>query len=467
MKNLLFLPLLYCFFTFHIYGQSPVELANAVNLSLQNPNHFRAEFGLLLIDGESYIGTRLQPELSLGKIGFGLNVPVFYSLSKSRFRTEEYQDGVGLLRLIDYFRYGQKKKDNFFIRLVRLDAAYLGYGILMNNYSNTISFEKRVVGMEFDFIIDERFGLEGMYNNLDFSSFHLLAIRPYYRPFGKTLLPIINTMEIGVGFVGDFDQAESLFTSPIDASPIKDNSHLRNGMIGLSLDMGVFLLNTDFVDISTYAQYGRLFKNQSAWDAISKYPFEDIGTDINYADGQGASVGISSRMRFILNIFEVTARIERQWNSRNFLPHFFDYAYEINKDAKIERLALAEESRGIFGTLVFDVVDKIFISGGLLMPDKFDEKNPATAFINLYAPDFIPKTFINGRIIKSNIKTFKEIPSFDEYTQANLIAAYKIFPFFHVGVDYRWTFVPNSAEGLKINHQVMPYVSLNIPINEW
>ncbi len=447
-----------------LLAQSPVEIANASNLSLQNPSQIRADFGMLFIDGQAHIGMRVQPELSIAKFGFGLNIPVFYSLTEQKIRTEEYQGGVGLLRLIDYLRYGRKKKDPLFIRAGRLDAAYLGFGILLNNYSNSISFEKRVIGLEFDVLFDERFGLEGMYSNLDFTSFNLLALRPYYKPFGKTFIPILKTMEIGLGFVADFDQTSSTQTND---SLTSSNSYLQSGMMGLSADMGLFLLNTRFIDITSYAQYGRLFKNEGLEEALIPINMMAGNTPILYDDGQGASVGLAARIRFLLNIFELTARIERQWYSAHFIPHFFDYTYEIDKNAKIERLASAPETRGIYGSLTFDVVNKIFVSGGVLMPDAVSEEQPATAFLNLNVPDLIPKTYLNGRIIKSNVTSLSSVIELDEYTQANLIAAYKILPFFHVGVDYRWTFIPAANNTLSIDYQVMPYVGLNIPLNEW
>ena len=38
-------------------------------------------------------------------------MPILYSTSDGTFRTEEFKNGVGPLRIIRYIRYGVKKKD--------------------------------------------------------------------------------------------------------------------------------------------------------------------------------------------------------------------------------------------------------------------------------------------------------------------------------------------------------------------
>ncbi|RLD76765.1 MAG: hypothetical protein DRJ10_13055, partial [Bacteroidetes bacterium] len=70
-----------------------------------------AFLGYSKIGDESFVGMRIRPDLNFGKFGIGLNIPIMFSTEDWSFRKDEFQDGVGWLRIIDYIRYGVKKKD--------------------------------------------------------------------------------------------------------------------------------------------------------------------------------------------------------------------------------------------------------------------------------------------------------------------------------------------------------------------
>lgn len=444
-------------------SQSVAEIVNSASAIFDNPTGLNLNLGMINIDGEYHVGIRFQPELSIGKFGMGLNVPVLYNIEKQEIRTEEFKDGVAWLRMIDYLRWGKKKKDPFYIRVGRLNGAYLGFGILMNNYSNSISFEKRAIGAEFDYQYKKIVGVEGLYSNFDPASFNLLAVRPYIRPFGNSKIPIIKTLEVGVGVVSDYDQTKSFFVGE-NNDTLSTNSYLADGMTGVSADIGVFLMNTDILSITTYAQYGRLFKNELALQNQTRAL--DIDSLLNsYGDGQGVSVGIAARVSLLFKAIQLNARVERLWYTNYFMPQFFDYQYEVNKNEKIAALATAEGTQGIYGALVFNMIDKIFVGGGVMLPDEVDETHPAAVFANLDIPDLFPKFYLSGRYYRPNILKLEDALKLDEYSQANAIIAYKIMKYLLVGIDYKWTFVPTADKGLQVNHQIMPYFGFNYPLN--
>lgn len=467
MKPILFIAAISLLFHLNLSAQSPTEIANSASAIFENPSGLNLNLGVVNMDGQTHIGIRFQPEISIGKFGAGLNVPVLYNLSEGKIRTEEFKDGVAWLRMIDYLRWGKKKKDPLYIRAGRLTGAYLGFGILMNNFTNSISFEKRTIGAEFDFTIKEVFGLEGMYSDFDPSSFNLIALRPYVRPLAKTDIPILKTLEIGLGLVADFDQTDSYYINDQNDT-ISTNSYLKDGMSGLSADMGLFLINTDLLSLTTYAQYGRLFKNETAFNQLSSLQNKSniIDSLLNqYGDGHGFSVGVAARVNLLFKAIQLNARLERLWYTDYFIPQFFDYQYAVNKNERIGSLASAQAMQGIYGSLVFNMIDKIFVGGGVLIPDQVDAAHPASAFANVDIPDLIPKFYLSGRYFRGNIRTLEDVLKLDEQSQANAIIAYKILPFLLAGVDYKWTFVQSSDKGLKIEHQIMPYIGFNYPLN--
>ncbi len=443
-----------------ISAQSLVGISNSDFDFLNQPSTVNTNLGFTQIDNVQYFGIRFQPELSFGKLGFGLDVPLFFSLDGGDIRTEEYTDGVGYFRLINYIKWGKKKKDPLYIRLGNLNHTYLGYGILLNNYSNSVSYEKRKLGLSFDFEIGEKLGLEGIYSDLNPESITLLAFRPYYKPFGNLWTPIVNTIEFGVSYVTDHDQTKSLFKDVT-------NKFLKNGMNAWAVDVGAFLLNTDFIDWTIFTQYGMLnkIKDKAIVDTIGYInpELQVIGND--YTNGSGLSIGTAARMNIVSETFYLHARLERLWYTDYFIPQFFDIGYEINKDAKLSTLAVSKASQGIYSTLAAEIVDKMIISGSVLLPDNVNSTHPALVLLNINAPDLIKGFVISGSYFKDNILDIKDAFTLDENSQAMLRAAYKILPYFVVGVDYKWSFIMQNSGYLEVDHQIMPYFGLNIPIN--
>ncbi|OJJ17615.1 hypothetical protein BKI52_27525 [marine bacterium AO1-C] len=449
-------------------------------------NVFSAPIGYTQIGEVGYVGLRLQPELAFGKIGIGLDIPIMFSLEDGSFRSEEFKDGIGILRMIQYFRYGRKRRDPFYIKIGTLRRSYLGFGGLLNNYTNSPSFERRKVGVEFDINFNEKmFGIEGLYS--DVNGLNLVAVRPYVRPLAKSLAPIINTFEIGVGVVHDRTQRVlpvatasnrlpfTIPTNPADSSTtdLVDSRYVRDGMTGLNVDAGITLLDIPFIKVDAYAQYAWLFKNNSdslkqdlAALAVTQPGVAEYGT------GSGFSAGVVARMNFIANVFALEARLEYQNYSKFFQPQFFDAAYEINKDAKIAILATdTTATNGWYGTLTGHVLNKLKITGGLQLPNDISETNPALLFVQGDASELIPKVILTGTYVKGNLRTLQDALILDDRSLANVRAAYKLYSWLTVGVDFRWTFAKVADENftpakekIEATRFVMPYFGISFPL---
>ncbi len=431
----------------------------------------RVPFGYTNIGGEDYIGLRIQPELALGKIGVGLDVPLLFSAKDGALRTQEFQDGaLGVLRMVRYFRYGQKKIDRYYFRIGDLSNTYMGTGFLMNNYTNSPSFERRKVGLSFDIRPSDLFGIEGTYSDFN-NGFNLLAVRPYFRPLAKTGIPILKTLEIGGSFVTDYTPK----TVGANAELI-DTRFVKSGVNAYGADISLTVLNTSLLNLRVYGNYGRIAKNDSlerflkkevADSALANKPISSYALADGYDAGQGFSLGAVLRVDFVANIFNIEARLERLWYGQHFAPQFFDAVYEIDKDAKLLSLGRATGTNGIYGSLSAVVLNKIRFTGGLQIPDVISASNPALVFVNLEANEIVPKLLISGRYIKGGIEFLNEAFLFDSRSQANLRAAYRINKFLMAGVDVRWTFAKVTEDGVdkfKATEMVMPYVGFYYPL---
>jgi hypothetical protein len=410
---------------------------------------------------------RIQPEISLGKIGFGLDVPLFFSLQDGSFRTQEFQDGIlGVLRMVRYFRYGRKGRDPLFFRLGDLSQTYFGGGGLINNYTNSPSFERRKVGILFDVRPNKMWGVEGMYS--DFSTTGLFAVRPYVRPLANLPIPIINTMEVGATYAGDYTQQLINFEGELE-----DARFVNKGMNAFGADLGFVIFNTDFLNLRLLGQFNYLARNSALASFVTESNEEAdvLGVDRPFANGYdagiGASVGAVARMKFIANIFSIEARLERLWYGNNYIPQFFDAFYAINPDDKILRLANAEGVQGIYGSLGGVFLNKIRLTGGLQVPDLISEANPAFIFFTLDPGDIIPKIIFNANYFKGGLTTFNDALVLDQRSLATALIAYKIKPFLAAGVQYRWTFALTEVDGVeqfRATSMVMPYVGLTMPL---
>jgi len=451
------------------------DVAKAQIGTSDSANVFRMPVGYTNIGGQDYFGMRIQPELAFGKVGFGLDVPLFWG--PEGFRDEEYRDGLGILRMVRYFRYGRKGRDPFHIKVGDLTGTTFGRGFLINNYSNAPSFERRKVGAYFDVRIKGKYGIEGLYS--DFNRFNMLAIRPYARPLATSGIPILETAEVGITYLTDYTPQQIN-----EEAELVDTRFVRKGVNAISADFSLSVLQTSLLSIEAYAQFAHIFKSATLSDSVDAYlasanaanaivpntiPVSQALQDGRYTGGSGISLGIQARANFVANVFQMEARLERLWYNDHFMPQFFDAVYEINKDAKLWQLANATGINGVYGTLSATVLNKVQVSGGLQIPDIITEETPALVFVNLNADEIIPKVLINGSYIKGGLANLEDAFTLDERSLANLRVAYRVNKFLVAGVDYRWTFAKveeNGQETFKATEYVMPYVGFNYPLDD-
>ena len=457
MKKLLLLSILSLFLckgivfaqednNFYGYDNSFENLSNPDSISL-----FTGAFAFARIGGENYAGARFQPELNLGKVGVGFDIPVYFNLENGDFYSDELKSGSGILRLISYVRYGRKKKDPVYVKMGQLRGESIGYGSLLNNYNNSPSFEKRKVGLSYDIRIKKVVGIEGMYSDFNTESFNLFAIRPYVRPFGASGIPVIKTLDFGFTYISDTDQTDRF------GDNTGKNEFLSDGIKAYGFDMGITFINSSFINLTGYAHFSKLSKVKS--DSLIAY-HQSIPPTQGYGAGKGMGLGLNANMNVIGNFFRLNSRIERLWYTDNYMPQFFDAHYEINKDTKILALGDSKNKQGIYGSLTASIMDKLLVGGNLLLPDNVSKETPATMQLNLKTKDLFNKIIIEGYYTKGNLVDFIDAFEFDENSLALMRFAYKISPILVTGIDYRWTWNKQDSGEYKADNSVMPYIAL-------
>ncbi|WP_420318846.1 hypothetical protein [Ekhidna sp.] len=407
------------------------------------------------IDGKDYVGLVLSPEFKLGKVGVGLNVPILYGLDDQSIRTEIFEDGVGVARLIRYVRYGVQRKDPFYIKAGEMSGMMLGYGSLINNYTNSTSYEKRKVGIHTDFNYDRFIGLEMFYSDLNPQSLNLFAARPYIRPLSAFPLKIINTLEVGASYITDKDQTD-IITSDSTSTTY---TFTKSGAKAFGIDMGVTLLSSPFIQIDMFASYSKL---NIASDTLSQ--LATAFGENEFESGSGTSVGMNFRMHFIADVFSTDIRIERLNNSDHYIPQFFNATYEINKDARIASLIRTEGKSGIYGSLRGHVLQKVSLGGSLMIPDDISASSPAFVELTAEMERLANKFSFYGNYIKGDLDDLGDAFKFDERSLAKMRFIYHMNKFLATGLDYYWLFTPTADGGYEATKYVMPYFGVSISL---
>jgi hypothetical protein len=457
-----------------------VENGNAFGLLGGGTNVFTSAFGASIIDGEAYVGLRLQPELAIGKVGVGLDVPLMFSPESGDIRTEEFEDGVGFLRVIRYLRYGQKRSDPLYFRVGDISGTTLGFGFGMYQYSNVGSFEKRPIGLEFDVNMGGAYGLEGVYS--DFSEAGVIGVRPYVRPFiaAGASLPILRNLEVGVFYLTDRSDQAGRFVVETGAPPcppgeggpvIGDECDpqqrtvdygsvgIWGGDIGLPVALGSLLR---VVPYAAFAQFSGIDDDAAGFEA-----------------GAGAALGVNAELQLVANVASLSAKLERRFFGDHFVGSYFDATYEANKlggTPPILQLASSQGEDATVGALYGHVLNKVTLGGTLLIPSEVQRGQDGEvvngSFLRLeaLAPDVIPN--INAAAVYNRrfIENLDDAIRLDERSTMQARLGYRLNRFMVTGVDYRWTFIPvedeaTGEERIEASSFVFPFAALSFDLS--
>ena len=323
--------------------------------------------GSATIEGTMYSQFSLRPEFSLGRFGIGLDL-VLYIDNNGNIRKDLWdlkKDPTLILDKILFIRWG-KETDPFWMRWGSLENVTLGYGGLVNGYSNMMEFPSvRRVGINSGFNLSGFAGNIFVANMKDFSrGGSLIGIRGSYT-VSKTF-----PLRVGINVVTDMNQFSGLTDKDDDTYPdifddFPDDKNLWNDTdgdgipdphsgidssrwdidadgdnilddgnvslkptpfnikgkkavaTGYSFDIGYPILKTKRVEAEIYTEYNIL-----NFPAVNNDQFTRKNRK-----GTGITIpGLRANLFSFINL-TLEFRIKKDY----FLPQFFDQAYDLNR----------------------------------------------------------------------------------------------------------------------------------------
>ena len=331
--------------------------------------------GSATLDGVLYNQLALRPEINIWKVGIGLDL-VLYVDNEGNMRNEEWDienDPALLLDKILYVRYGDIS-DPLWIKYGSIEGKTMGYGGLMNGYSNMMEFPTvRRVGINTGFNIGPVGGELFLSNLKDISRGGTIGgLRMAYTVSDD--LPIT----IGVNYITDanmfsglkdkdgdsypdaFDDfpddstlwndtdgdgwpdpghGDSILDSLIDIDADGDNIidsdenfddidlkatpfSLRNNKAvtnALSFDIGYPIFRSDMISLQVYGEYNSLtFPGVSTADSTFNRP-----------DRSGSGITLPGLRSTLFGILDLS--LEYRMINGSYVPQFFDQAYDLNR----------------------------------------------------------------------------------------------------------------------------------------
>ena len=277
--------------------------------------------GFTWIDDDPFLRFQLQPEIDLGKIGFGLDVVLLYNAfaeeeeKKILAEDGETWDEIStLLRTVRYLRYGHLS-ESFYTRFGELDYVTIGHGFIMSGYSN---YDRRGLRLNLS-TKAKKVGIETVINNVGAPT--VFGGRLYVRPLQKEEggIPLLNSLEFGGTYLMD-----------IDPNQIPDNTQLpetidEDPLMALGADVGFPLIHNKALRLDLYNDVAFLNTKLSA----------DTPGQTETVIGNATGLGLS--------LYRALFKVEYRIFGEGFYPTIFDYTYDAAKGAGPDFLGIAED----------------------------------------------------------------------------------------------------------------------------
>ncbi len=424
--------------------------------------------GATTINNTNYQQIGLRADLPIWKLGFGLDIQLYID-DQGNIREEDWDEFEDYLDKIYYVRWA-KKGDPFYLKVGGIENASLGYGIILNNYSNMVQYPTyKRIGMESSMKIGP-VGTEIFINNFKEAFADkpgmVLGTRATYD------LPIFNLVA-GASFASDFNEYNGLFDTdgdgypdaidayPNDKSFVTEKDKWRHNLIGATDVEGTIatLVSNGVIDgteTDSLPKYKEMTSTVSIVGVDLGLPL--ISTDLMKLDiyAQAAQI-IDYGFGFAFpgvkfNLGPVSAYAEFRHAGEEFLFGYFNSTYEIERArtfgkqvvTKKQMLDNVEAMDGFYAGLGVDMFKWAYLNIGY-QDLKGDNMNAKTLNGDLNITKVPKLSTAKAYYSQDNVDDLSEwkTPS----TIMGYVLGYEISSGVSMNFDYRFTFEDKDGNG--------------------
>lgn len=457
----------------------------------------QAGYGTVTMGGVQWQRFSFRPDIPIGKFGVGLDLELFID-NEGKISDEGWDFSTTsktwdtLTRKIYYLRYG-KPFDRFYIRAGALDDVTLGYGLIMDEYRNTLNYPAdKKLGIDMEIRDIGTFGLDihGMVNSVgDFRNKGAVAgVRVAFKPLKPMNAGLLSKLTFGASFVRDINQFAGLKDSDNDGYPdfqdgFPDNRHKfadsdgdgfeddididddgdnildtfdpdierqdyinikeeKNGVSVAGFDIGLPLIEKP-VRLDLYGQFAKLHTG-------------DEGLDGGWGTG-------APGLRLLAGQFK--GQIEYRHFEGRFRPNYFDYLYEHERIRLIGTVPLTKEAslvdetlNGFYARVGYNFFDIITATAGYqhMTGDRTFNDITGKAAVSPNALKAVPKiSLLEAYFYNTYVDPDKyDLWDFTLNTFYGTRIGFELTPGMIIVWDTRYTFTPNERGGLDKNRFV-------------
>ncbi|NLN84838.1 MAG: hypothetical protein GX135_01890 [Candidatus Cloacimonetes bacterium] len=158
-------------------------------------------FGNIMVGGNWYSQVRLRPEMSIWKVGIGMDIDLLFD-GEGRLRRTGWENWEDLAKKLFYLRFADRR-DSLYFKVGCIPDYTLGHGLIFDDYSNMLRYpEEKPIGAYLGANTNAYgFGFE-LYTH-DISKNEIIAGKAGFKPLLGTRLPILKNISIGGSFGAD------------------------------------------------------------------------------------------------------------------------------------------------------------------------------------------------------------------------------------------------------------------------
>lgn len=425
--------------------------------------------GATTINNQNYQQIGLRADIPIWKLGFGLDIQLYID-DQGNIREEDWDKFDDYLDKIYYVRWA-KKGDPFYLKVGGLENSSLGYGIIINNYSNMVQYPTyKRIGMESSFKLG-KVGTELFLNNFK----EAFADKPGMVMGARATYDLPLRFVAGATFASDFNEYNGLFDTDNDGYPDAIDSYPNDKKLVTEIDKMEKDLNglpdaTIEQVIQTMIANGAIDSTRK--ENMVKYDEETssvsiIGADIGYPiistdllsldvyaqAAQIVSYGFGfSAPGFKFKAGPVTAYAEYRHSGEEFIFGYFNNTYELERArtfgkqvvTKKQTLDYAQAMDGYYAGLGVDLFKWAMLNIGY-QDLKGDSLNAKSLRGDLSVTKIPKLSTAKAYYSQDNVDDFTEwkTPS----TIMGYVLGYEISSGVSMNFDYRFTFEDKNGNG--------------------